>query len=49
MFHAARNEANELYLRATHDALTGLPNRALFYDRLRQSMHTALRPPATSA
>ncbi|MFP3506478.1 hypothetical protein SB786_29765 [Burkholderia sp. SIMBA_062] len=23
MFHAARNEANELYLRATHDALTG--------------------------
>ncbi|AYZ68440.1 GGDEF domain-containing protein [Burkholderia multivorans] len=43
MFHAARNEANELYLRATHDALTGLPNRALFYDRLRQSMHTALR------
>ncbi|CAM2167009.1 Diguanylate cyclase with GAF sensor [Burkholderia latens] len=43
MFHAARNEASELYLRATHDALTGLPNRALFYDRLRQSMHTALR------
>ncbi|KWH50344.1 sensor domain-containing diguanylate cyclase [Burkholderia anthina] len=43
MFHAARNEANELYLRATHDALTGLPNRALFYDRLRQSMHSALR------
>ncbi|RQR63405.1 GGDEF domain-containing protein [Burkholderia sp. Bp9126] len=43
MFHAARNEANELYLRATHDALTGLPNRALFYDRLRQSMHAALR------
>ncbi|WP_409362276.1 diguanylate cyclase domain-containing protein [Burkholderia contaminans] len=43
MFHAARNEANELYLRATHDALTGLPNRALFYDRLRQSMHTTLR------
>jgi len=23
MFHAARNEANERYLRATHDALTG--------------------------
>ncbi|OJB04559.1 sensor domain-containing diguanylate cyclase [Burkholderia ubonensis] len=47
MFHAARNEANELYLRATHDALTGLPNRALFYDRLRQSMHAALRETAT--
>ncbi|KVH79513.1 diguanylate cyclase [Burkholderia cepacia] len=43
MFYAARNEANELYMRATHDALTGLPNRALFYDRLRQSMHTTLR------
>ncbi|MFP4906533.1 diguanylate cyclase domain-containing protein, partial [Paraburkholderia sp. BR14261] len=43
MFHAARHETSELYLRATHDALTGLPNRALFYDRLRQSVDLALR------
>lgn len=31
-----RIEAQFKYL-ATHDILTGLPNRALFYDRLRQS------------
>ncbi len=45
MFHAARSETNELYLRATHDALTGLPNRALFYDRLRQAVHVAQHTP----
>ncbi|MFX1761122.1 sensor domain-containing diguanylate cyclase [Paraburkholderia sp. A1RI-2L] len=43
MFHAARQETSELYLQATHDALTGLPNRALFYDRLRQSVDLATR------
>jgi len=43
MFHAARYETSQLYLQATHDALTGLPNRALFYDRLRQAIHLALR------
>jgi diguanylate cyclase (GGDEF)-like protein len=41
MFHAARHETDALYLRATHDALTGLPNRALFYDRFRQSLDQA--------
>lgn len=46
MYHAARNETNELYLQATHDALTGLPNRALFYDRLRQSIQLATRSSA---
>lgn len=35
MFHAAKFESNELYYRATHDCLTGLANRALFFDRLR--------------
>lgn len=35
MFHAAKFESSELYYRATHDSLTGLANRALFFDRLR--------------
>ena len=43
MFHAAQHETSELYIRATRDALTGLPNRALFYDRLRQSFLLAQR------
>jgi diguanylate cyclase (GGDEF)-like protein len=43
MFHAAKHETSELYLLATRDALTGLPNRALFYDRLRQAIHLAQR------
>ena len=43
MFHAAQHESSELFLRATHDARTGLPNRALFYDRLRQSLQRAQR------
>ncbi|RZI40277.1 GGDEF domain-containing protein [Herbaspirillum sp. HC18] len=43
MFHAAQFETNELYWRATHDALTGLANRALYYDRLRQGLALAKR------
>lgn len=43
MFHAARMEKEELYRLATQDALTGLANRALFYDRLRQSLAEARR------
>jgi diguanylate cyclase len=35
MFYAARNETNALYHQATHDSLTGLANRSLFFDRLR--------------
>jgi diguanylate cyclase (GGDEF)-like protein len=42
-YFAARNEVSELYHRATHDSLTGLANRALFYDRLRQAMALAQR------
>lgn len=35
MYHAARNETNALYQQATHDALTGLANRTVFFERLR--------------
>lgn len=47
MFHAARHETGELYLLATRDSLTGLPNRALFYDRLRQAINLAQRSSGT--
>ncbi|MBC3873796.1 sensor domain-containing diguanylate cyclase [Undibacterium flavidum] len=43
MFHAARFETNELYFHATHDAMTGLANRSLFFDRLRVSMARSIR------
>lgn len=43
MFHAGRFANDDLLYRATHDALTGLANRALFYDRLRQELHQAKR------
>lgn len=43
MFHAARSETSELFHRATHDPLTGIANRALFYDRLRTSLTLAGR------
>lgn len=41
MYHATQQ--GDLFFRATHDALTELPNRALFYERLRMCMAQARR------
>jgi diguanylate cyclase (GGDEF)-like protein len=43
MFHAAKYGTDELFQRATRDGLTGLANRALFYDRLRHAIAQARR------
>lgn len=43
MFFAVKLETNQLYYRATHDSLTDLANRALFFDRLRQVFAQAER------
>lgn len=43
MYYAARNETSALYQQATHDALTGLANRNLFFDRLRQRIAVGRR------
>jgi len=36
-------QKESLYIQANHDPLTGLANRNLFYDRLKQNMYTAKR------
>jgi diguanylate cyclase (GGDEF)-like protein len=41
MFNAMKNEESELFYKATHDSLTGIPNRSVFYDRLRQKLSKA--------
>ncbi len=43
MYYAARNETNALYQQAMHDSLTGLANRNLFFDRLRNRISTGRR------
>jgi len=43
MFHAAKYGTDELFQQATRDSLTGLANRALFFDRLRHSIAKAKR------
>lgn len=49
MHFSAVYSQDDLFLRATHDALTGLPNRALFMDRLRRVCAACSRsgPPFT--
>lgn len=43
MFSAMKNEESELFYQATHDSLTGISNRSIFYDRLRQKLSMSLR------
>ena len=43
MFMAARYAAQDLYHRATHDEMTGVANRALFFDRLRSDLSRVAR------
>jgi diguanylate cyclase (GGDEF)-like protein len=43
MFHATKFGADELFRQATTDSLTGLANRALFLDRLRNAVVRAKR------
>lgn len=38
MFFAAKYAADDLYYRVTHDGMTGLANRALFFDRIRNEL-----------
>ncbi|HEV2133228.1 MAG TPA: sensor domain-containing diguanylate cyclase [Terracidiphilus sp.] len=45
MYNAVRTQSDELYVRATSDSLTGLANRALFFDRLHQRTSTGRRQP----
>jgi diguanylate cyclase (GGDEF)-like protein len=43
MYNASKVGENQLYYQATHDAMTGLANRALFFDQLRQCLTISQR------
>ncbi len=43
MYTAMSNGESELFHKATHDSLTGISNRSIFYDRLRQVLSRASR------
>jgi len=43
MFFATKYAADDLYYRATHDEMTGLANRALFFDRIRNELSRVKR------
>lgn len=42
-FESQREEAEQLFFHATHDTLTGLGNRSLFYEHLRSNLALARR------
>ncbi|MGH8198255.1 MAG: diguanylate cyclase domain-containing protein [Steroidobacteraceae bacterium] len=48
-FSSQKDLERNLWHQATHDALTGLPNRALLMDRLMQAIHGAQRTPHFTA
>lgn len=43
MYTAMSNGESELFHKATHDSLTGISNRSIFYDKLRQVLSRASR------
>lgn len=43
MFMAAKYASQDLYHRATHDEMTGVANRSLFFDRIRSDLSRAAR------
>lgn len=45
MFYSTKYDNDDLYYRATHDALTGLANRSVFMDRLRSVVSHSQRHP----
>lgn len=48
MYHTAKLDSHELFIKATQDAMTGLANRALFMDRLRETVARSGRTQAAS-
>ena len=46
---ALRRQATENRHQALHDALTGLPNRTLFHDRIEQTIRLARRERTSAA
>lgn len=43
MYHASKYDIEQLYHQATHDAMTNLPNRAHYFERLRSTLALAER------